>query len=67
VKTSPYIRSEDEHSKFLLLPDGVDYKVSIFENLPEGVWEDVTPTIDKNLFPSIADRFFCRELEAHDI
>jgi hypothetical protein len=50
-----------------LLPDGVDHKVSIFENLPEGVWEDVTPTIDKTLIPSIPDRFSCRELEAHDI
>jgi hypothetical protein len=44
-----------------LLPDGVDHMISIFV----GVWEDVTPTFDKNLISSIPDPFSCRELEAH--
>jgi hypothetical protein len=49
VKSDPRVKLKNQESLFLLLPVGANHDVSIFRDLPDGKWENITKPVIKSL------------------
>jgi hypothetical protein len=67
VLADPAIRSEDEHKKFLLLPEGADHEIPIFFGLQSGQWHNISTTRPITNMRANPEKFHGRQIEAQKI
>lgn len=59
--------NHEELRKFLLLPENGDHEVSLFPDVPNGPWQDMTPPLPSNNIPIVTSHFTGRANDMYNI